>query len=137
MKHLPGIAQHARERMEEIHGRDLTTAEWLEVMLALIDRRSTLCSVQPNGSEIHAVEIAGLRIWVVYYSDRAVVVTVLPSSTPSFEAAYTRKAGTIRTVLKRDMHGTWHRGSKIKSSMMPNREMRGFDAAGLDEDGTE
>ena len=121
---IPGITTHARERMAEIHGRDLTRAEWLRVMFAILDRRSVLCSRQPNGSEIHGVEIAGFSIWLAYHPDRAKIVTVLPTSTPSFEAAYVRQFGTMRKVVQRERHGTWHRGSKVKGTLMPNRDLR-------------
>ena len=63
---IPGVSDHAHDRMIERLGRDLTRDEWLAVVLAIVERRAVLlCSA--DGSEHYLWtlgEVAMRLIWV-------------------------------------------------------------------------
>ncbi|RVT96208.1 hypothetical protein EOD42_13915 [Rhodovarius crocodyli] len=77
---VPGVTLHARERMLERHGRDLTRLEWLHAVMSILDRRALLLSskIQSNGwAECWAVTVGAVTIRMMWSPDRAHVLTVL------------------------------------------------------------
>ena len=75
----PGVSLHARERMAEHHGRDLTRAEWLGVVLAILDRTALLLRVGPSG-EWWAVAVGAVTLRVVWLPAAGTIATVLADS---------------------------------------------------------
>jgi len=78
---IPGVTTHAHSRMMERHGRDLTPAEWLKVVLDIIDRRAVLVSVkvrEDSVMECWAVRIGALTFRMIWAPLMARIVTVLP-----------------------------------------------------------
>jgi hypothetical protein len=92
---IPGVSRHARDRMQERHGRDLTRTEWRGAVLDIIDRRATLLSVAPNG-EIWAVGIGCLTIRMVWRPEHGLIATVLADDTGNTKAGDAFKRGPIR-----------------------------------------
>lgn len=74
---IPGVTSHARERMVERHGRDLTRAEWLAVVLDILDGRATLLRIGSAG-DTYAVQLGAMTLRIVWRVDWCAVATVLP-----------------------------------------------------------
>lgn len=77
---IPGVSVHARERMIERFGADLTRQQWLEVVGKIVNREAVLVSAMLTGKEYWLVEIGGLRIRVGWSPDAAIIMTVVDPS---------------------------------------------------------
>lgn len=108
---IPGVTHHARTRMAERYGRDLTRMEWLALVLAIIDGRAVRLRAMPeNGSgEIYAVSISGLALRVVWQPLGGAVVSVLA---PEHQGTryHAENPGRIRKSLLTG--GGWRRGKR-------------------------
>lgn len=78
MRVLDHITDHASDRARHHFGRDLTQAEWLEVLAAILCGRSVMRKRQPSGREVYYVPMGGLVMQVVWNPALATVVTVFP-----------------------------------------------------------
>jgi hypothetical protein len=64
--------------MEQYHGRDLTRAEWLAVVLAILDGRSVLVRrAGERSGEIHDVTVSGVTIRFAWEPVHGHIVTTL------------------------------------------------------------
>ena len=73
----PGVSTHARQRMFERMGRDLTRQEWADAVLDIVDRRAILVRVSTDRNELYAVAIGGVVAQMWWLPDEALIVTVL------------------------------------------------------------
>lgn len=98
---IPGVSKHARDRMLERHGRDLTRAEWLHVVMQILDRKALLVSA-PGGSagELYDVELVGVTLRVAWNPQRAVIATVLADHSATTRKAQLARRSTIRTTVR-------------------------------------
>lgn len=98
---IPGVSNHARERMVERHGRDLTRAEWLAVVLAIIDRRAVLVRLGHGGAgDIYDVELGSVRLRLIWNPGAGVVTTVLHDGAACTRKAEQAKRAGIRTSVR-------------------------------------
>jgi hypothetical protein len=73
-----GVTHHARERMAEHYGRDLTREEWLVVVESIVMRTAPALSYDDvGGYVVYAVPAMGTTIRVIWRPDKAVIITVL------------------------------------------------------------
>lgn len=73
-----GVSDHARERMVEYLGRDLTDHEWSLVVMQILNREALLIRIQGRNSELLRVEIGGVPFTVAWRPMGATIATVLP-----------------------------------------------------------
>lgn len=108
---IPGVTHHARQRMAERHGRDLTPAEWLALVCDILDGRAVLLrAMPPNGSgEIWAVRMGDMALRVVWQPLDGSVVSVLADEHSGNRHLDERK-GRVRKSLY--VFGTWKRGKR-------------------------
>lgn len=98
---IPGVTRHARDRMAEYHGRDLTREEWLAAVLAILDGRSVLVRrAGEHSGEIHDVAVGGLVLRFAWEPIKGQIVTTLQGQRHTCrKSARTRDArlrGTVR-----------------------------------------
>lgn len=96
---VPGVGAHARDRMAERIGRDLTRAEWLDAVARILDRRATLLCRMPNGSEHYLHELGGVALRLVWRPDLAIVVTIMPVEFRSSAMVQRSKGAPLRRSL--------------------------------------
>lgn len=77
MNYLPGVCHHARMRMAQRHGRDLTRLEWLGLVSDILEGRAPLLRSGSAG-ETYAVQLGAVTLRVVWRPDWGAVATVLP-----------------------------------------------------------
>jgi len=83
---IPGVTLHARTRMAERIGRDLSRAEWLAVVASILDGTATLLMRDGRRGEHYAVAVGAMMVRVAWQPDQGLIATVLPSldaSTPA------------------------------------------------------
>ena len=73
-----GVTTHARLRMAERYGRDLTRDEWGQVVLAIIDRKAVLLRRESADREIYAVALGTSIFRAVWHASEAVILSMLP-----------------------------------------------------------
>lgn len=72
------VTKHARSRMAEYYGRDLTNEEWLVVVESIVMRTAQALSYDDqNGYVVYAVPAMGTTIRVIWRPDVASLITVL------------------------------------------------------------
>lgn len=98
---IPGVSTHARERMAEHHGRDLTLVEWLAVVSAILDRRAVLVreAYMASGA-IYDVELVGMRFRVVWKAESGIIATVLQDCASTSQRASLAKRAGIRASIR-------------------------------------
>ncbi len=97
---IPGVGAHARDRMAERMGRDLTREEWLAAVAAIVERRAVLLGVMPNGSEHYWHEVGGVPVRLVWRPEWALVATVLPIEMPAARRVAEAKGSPVRQTLR-------------------------------------
>lgn len=109
---IPGVSRHARERMAERHGRDLTRDEWLALVADILEGRSVLLhGMPPDGSgECHLCQVAGVPVRVMWQPMAGLVTTVLGDADSKVAAVANAKRGRIRQSLYAG--GGWRRGKR-------------------------
>lgn len=96
---IPGVGAHARDRMAERLGRDLTREEWLDAVERLTGGQLARLCLTPNGSEHYLHELGGVALRLVWRPDLGMVVTVLPADMPpSVRLRKAREFG-VRTTI--------------------------------------
>lgn len=116
---IPGVGAHARDRMAERLGRDLTREEWLAAVAAIVDRRMVLLCVAPNGSEHYLHQVGQVQMRLVWRVDLGMVVTVAPPDWSPARVVAGVKAGGLRTSLRLFAH---YRGGKRRPERTQWRE---------------
>lgn len=101
---IPGVSHHARQRMQERLGRDLTRAEWLAAVAAILEGRALLLCVQPCGGEHYLHEVGGVALRLIWRPAQAMVVTVLPAEWGASAVIRTARAGPVRKSLRLFAH---------------------------------
>lgn len=84
--YIPGVSHHARERMVERWGRDLTPAEWAETWGQIASGKAALLT-RVDAGEIRAVALGGMVFRMAWKPDTRVIATVLPEGSPAPEFA--------------------------------------------------
>lgn len=98
---IPGVSKHARQRMVEHHGRDLTKAEWHQVVLDVIDGRSVVVRrAGEHSGEIHDVVVAGMTFRVAWEPMRGHIVTVLRDTRTTCRISARYRGGRGRASIK-------------------------------------
>lgn len=101
MSGIPGVTRHARERMAEYHGRDLTRDEWLAVVLSILDGRSLLVRrAGEHAGEIHDVTVAGVTLRLVWQPVSGHVVTALEDRRTTCRMAAKKRDGRTRASVR-------------------------------------
>jgi hypothetical protein len=112
-EYIPGVTLHARARMVERFGRDLTRAQWLEVVAAVVDRRGLMVSAKHN-CEIWLVGLGALRLALVWSPGSAAIVTVKdPDEFGISNRSDRAREGRVRSSLV--IPGGYLRGKRRKS----------------------
>lgn len=109
---IPGVSKHARERMVERHGRDLTRDEWLALVADILDGRTVVLhapGAAGGGGEHHLCQVGTLAVRVVWVPHSGTVATVLGDG-QSLAAIEHVKAGRVRKSLLTG--GGWRRGKR-------------------------
>ena len=111
-----GVTHHARARMAEYYGRDLTREEWLAVVESIVMRSAAVLSYSDkDGYVVYAVPALGTTIRVIWRPDKAVIITVLGED----HANHRRVAGyqaNARGFLKAaEFPARFKRGKKTKA----------------------
>lgn len=75
-EHPPCVSWHARERMAERHGRDLTYAEWVSAVADILERRAVLLSAHGD-VQCWAVTVGPIVLRMMWSPGTANVMTVL------------------------------------------------------------
>lgn len=75
---LDHVTHHASDRARQHFGRDLTQAEWLGVLAAILCGGAVMRKRQPSGREVYYVSMGGLVMQAVWNPSLATVVTVYP-----------------------------------------------------------
>lgn len=76
------VTAHARERMEERHGEDLSDDEWLRIAHAIRDRSGAILTRKlPNGQEEWRVPIGGAAVGLVWDPTQRKIITTLGGKT--------------------------------------------------------
>jgi hypothetical protein len=101
---IPGVCAHARNRMAERLGRDLTRDEWLAAVAGIVDRRLTLLGTPQEHTEHWLLELPGLAARLVWRTDRGEVVTVTPASWPTSAVIDARRRAPPKKSLRRFAH---------------------------------
>lgn len=126
VENIHGIAKHARERMVERYGFDLTPAQWAQVWGDIQAGRATLLSRQPHGSDVMAVALGCVTLRVAVNRASGVVVSVLaPHHQTTVRVQESRREGRIRPVII--IPGGWKRGERKASRKIRNLEAPGCD----------
>ena len=98
---VPGVCAHARNRMVERFGRDLTREEWLGAVESITAGRLALLCAMPSGSEHYLHEIGGVRLRLVWVPERGEVVTVLPLEWGASAVVQRAQRGGVRVAMER------------------------------------
>lgn len=96
---IPGVGAHARDRVAERLGRDLTRDEWLAAVEAITGGRAVRLAVTDGGAEHYLHELGGVRLRLVWRPDLAMIVTVLPAEWTVDKQSAKTKAGPVRRTL--------------------------------------
>ena len=78
MAQIPDVSGHARLRMAERYGHDLSDAAWMTLVEAILARRVVMVRHGRNGGEVYACPIGAMTVRVVWSPQHGVVMTVLP-----------------------------------------------------------
>lgn len=73
----PGITHHARARMVERIGRDLTREEWRALVLDIIDGRAVLVRRNGDGKELYAVQVGSITVQAWWAPQGGCVTTIM------------------------------------------------------------
>lgn len=96
---IPGVCAHARDRMAERIGRDLTKPEWLELVEAITAGRLPLLCVQPEGGHHYLAEIGAVRVRLVWRPDWGKIATVWPADWGAAPVVRnTQRAGVVKAL---------------------------------------
>jgi len=74
---IPGVSGHARDRMVERMGRDLTRTEWRKLVLDIIERRAVLVRSGGHGADLYAVTVGPVVVQAWWSPDTGAVKTIL------------------------------------------------------------
>ncbi len=93
---LPGVSNHAQERMILRLGRNLTRPEWLAAVLSILDRKAVLIR-SGDQSELYAISAGDQIAQAWWVPDDAVIVTVLSQGmSPAGLTGERAKTGKLR-----------------------------------------
>jgi hypothetical protein len=117
------VADHARERMVERHGRDLTDERWCAAVTAIAERRAMrLRANTDGGGEFWLWEpVAGLRFLLVWKAELRMVVTVLADEHALPAPVQKAKTGRVRELVTHSP-GRWLRGAYRASVIRRERD---------------
>lgn len=96
------VSWHAQDRAEERLGRPLRRAEWMEVLLSILNRRAPLLRLCAGGQEIYLVTLGDLEFMVVWVPETASVKTIL-------------------VPHRRRPSGGWRAGQRVRGRAEPRR----------------
>lgn len=97
---IPGVSRHARDRMLERHGRDLTRAEWIAVVSAILDRKALLVRSTPGHGDLYDVTLVGITLRVAWNPTAGIVTTVLADHSATSRRAQLARKATLRTTVR-------------------------------------
>lgn len=112
---LPHVTKHARDRMIETIGRDLTPDEWASVVEdVLAGRCATLSRDDALGYQILAVRVAGTAVRLTWRVDTRAVVTVLREGLHNHRRVESyQAAGVVRCADAKQAR--FKKGKRLKS----------------------
>lgn len=108
---IPGVGAHARDRMAERIGRDLTRVEWLDAVARILDSRAARLYVMPNGSEHYLHDVGGVLVRLVWMPEWALVVTVMEAERGPAEGVRRAQLGDVKQTLA--VCEKWRRGKRL------------------------
>lgn len=113
MSYIPGVTLHARQRMAERMGRDLTRDEWLGAVAAITGGQTLLLHLHPDGVEQHLYVVGGMPVRLVWCPTTAQVLTVNDATRRAAACIDHAREGRTRKTFKRNAH--FHRGKRMKA----------------------
>jgi hypothetical protein len=111
---IPGVTRHARDRMAEYHGRDLTRDEWLAVVLAILEGRTVMVRrAGEHSGEIHDVTVGGLVLRFAWEPLKGQIVTTLRDQRHTCRKAARARDGRLRGSVRIGRGFYDHKGERI------------------------
>lgn len=132
-----GVTNHARARMAEYYGRDLTREEWLAVVESIVMRTASVLSYSDkDGFVVYAVPAMGTTIRVIWRPDRALIITVLGDKYSNHRSIADYQASAKGLLKAAKFPARFSRGKKIEAKtrwQVPRLSQDDQDDSGGDE----
>lgn len=108
------VTRHAQLRMEQHYGRNLTPAEWLVVVEAIVMRTAQALSYDDEGGYVvYAVPAMDTTIRVIWRPDVAAVITVLGEGYANHRRIGDYQANAIGFLKAAEFPARFERGKRL------------------------